>query len=367
MSGPLAEVLEEVAARLAGGRDVCVLTSGDPGYFSLLAALERRFPGRCVVEPGVSSVQLLAARVGLPWQEAVHFSAHGRDLDFVPPADRPCAVLCDGTHTPAAVAAWLAQAGLEGTMAVGVDLGGPEEQVVVGSPSQVAAGRFGRPAAVLFAPQIWVDAGGWTIAPRAVPVRPVLGARAPGMPDDVFLRLEGVPLSRWEVRAVLVAVCRPAERRVIWDVGAGSGGFAVELAAQAPLARVLAFERDPNGCRMTAENAGRFGVRVELIQGVAPEAFSEVEAQAGPDLAVVGGSGGRLAAVLDGLGERLQVGGRVVVAAVTLETLGTAQRLLCDPPWADFDALQLSSARLDRAGIMRGMNPVTLLWADKGA
>ena len=56
----------------------------------------------------------------------------------------------------------------------------------------------------------------------------------------------------------------------------------------------------------------------------------------------------------------------MVVTAVTLDTLGTASRVLSAPPWIGFDALQLSSARLDRVGIMRGMNPITLLWADKG-
>jgi hypothetical protein len=61
----------------------------------------------------------------------------------------------------------------------------------------------------------------------------------------------------------------------------------------------------------------------------------------------------------------LAPGGRVVVTAVTLDTMGTASRVLSAPPWTGFDALQLSSARLDRVGIMRGMNPITLFWADK--
>ena len=371
VAGPLAEVLDAVAARLEGGRDVCVVTSGDPGYFSLLAALERRFPGECVVEPGISSVQLLAARVGLPWQEFAHYSVHGRALDLDLPRDRPCAVLCDDTHDPAAVAARLSEAGFAGTVVVGAGLGGAAEEVFVGTPAQVAAGRFGRPAVVIFAPAAWLAAGGWTVVSRNRAAGSVPGAvgegipGAPGLPDDAFVRGEHVPLSRWEVRAVLAAVARPADRRVIWDVGAGSGGFAVELAGQSPLARVVAFERDPEGCRTIAENAARFGARVEVRAGEAPEIFAAVEPRPAPDLAVVGGSGGRLAGVLAALAERLERGGRVVVTAVTLETLAEVQRFLTAAPWTGFDALQLSSARRDRTGIMRGMNPVTLLWADK--
>jgi precorrin-6Y C5,15-methyltransferase (decarboxylating)/cobalt-precorrin-6B (C15)-methyltransferase len=73
-----------------------------------------------------------------------------------------------------------------------------------------------------------------------------------------------------------------------------------------------------------------------------------------------------LEGVLTAVEQVLAPGGRVVVTAVTLDTMGTASRVLSTSPWTAFDALQLSSARLDRAGIMRGMNPITLLWADKG-
>ncbi len=163
---------------------------------------------------------------------------------------------------------------------------------------------------------------------------------------------------------MLAGVAQAAERRVIWDVGAGSGGFAVELALQAPAARVVAFERDPAGCRATALNAARFGARVEVVEGAAPESLAD-PSLGRPDLCVVGGSGGRLEQVLGLLRGRLAPGGRVIVSAVTLETLATATRVLGSAPWRDFDALQLSSARLERAGIMRGMNPITLLWADR--
>ncbi|MHB0981246.1 MAG: precorrin-6y C5,15-methyltransferase (decarboxylating) subunit CbiE [Thermoleophilia bacterium] len=412
VAGPLDPILDEIERLLEQGEPVCVLTSGDPGYFGMLAAVERRFPGRAVVEPGVSSVQLLAARLGLPWQELRHVSVHGRPLDSLEWTGGPVAVLCGGENTPTAVAARLRAAGEDLRIGVGVAVGGLEEMIVVADPATIAETAFGTPAVMIAAPVRWLAEGGHTMQVRggrrsepevaaqvppgagaptaesfpgagsppppaplpapATPRSPARGAAAsrpacpaPGIPDDEFVRLEGVPLSRWEVRAVLARVARAHERRVIWDVGAGSGGFAVEMALLAPDARVVAFERDPDGCEATRMNAERFGARVEVVEGEAPDVLEHLGGEDRPDLIIVGGSGGRLEEILETVGGWLRPGGRIVVTSVTLETAGTAARVLSWEPWAGHDAIQMATARLDRAGIMRGANPITILWADK--
>ena len=168
LAGPLADTIATVGDRLAAGKDVCVLTSGDPGYFSMLAALERSFPGEAVVEPGVSSVQLLAARVGVPWQDLRHFSVHGRDLAFGPPADRPFAVLCGGDNTPTAVAALPGPDRVRRADGRGRQSGARRRAGDRGRPLRRAATReFGSPAAVLVAPKAWLQQDGWTMRVRA--------------------------------------------------------------------------------------------------------------------------------------------------------------------------------------------------------
>ncbi len=76
---------ERVSARgsireIAAHRDrrVAVLVSGDPGISSLARLVIERF-GRdaCRVIPGVSSVQVAFARLGLDWTGARILSAHG--------------------------------------------------------------------------------------------------------------------------------------------------------------------------------------------------------------------------------------------------------------------------------------------------
>lgn len=72
--------IEIMASRRDGGLQVVLLATGDPGIASLAQPVIRRF-GRenCEVVPGISSVQVAFARLGLSWEDARIVSAHSRD------------------------------------------------------------------------------------------------------------------------------------------------------------------------------------------------------------------------------------------------------------------------------------------------
>lgn len=73
------DLLDRINATTQAGRCVTVLVSGDPGVFSLARNIVLRFgAGRCRIVPGISSVQVAFARVGLDWLNARVVSAHGR-------------------------------------------------------------------------------------------------------------------------------------------------------------------------------------------------------------------------------------------------------------------------------------------------
>lgn len=66
--------------QIADCRTVAVLVTGDPGLFSLSRLVVERFGrDRCTVIPGVSSVQVAFARIGLDWANARILSAHKED------------------------------------------------------------------------------------------------------------------------------------------------------------------------------------------------------------------------------------------------------------------------------------------------
>ena len=68
--------------------EVVVMVSGDPGYYSMLDLLRKKFPPTLIeVIPSVSAMQLAFAKISLPWHDATLLSFHGRqpsreDLKF---------------------------------------------------------------------------------------------------------------------------------------------------------------------------------------------------------------------------------------------------------------------------------------------
>ena len=72
------DVLNQIASR-AGRKKIAVLVSGDPGLCSLAKPVIKRFSrDACEVIPGVSSVQVAFARVGLDWLDARIVTAHDK-------------------------------------------------------------------------------------------------------------------------------------------------------------------------------------------------------------------------------------------------------------------------------------------------
>lgn len=134
ITGDLAEL--ESFLRKIRGQPAAVLVSGDPGFYSLLPWLKRRFPGEEIrVVPGISSVQMAFARLGATWENASFLSLHGRDLGllepFLPSLSQGAAMLVlltGGLNTPGAVGRYLADRGLgDLPVWVGTALGCPGE------------------------------------------------------------------------------------------------------------------------------------------------------------------------------------------------------------------------------------------------
>ncbi|MEY8387536.1 precorrin-6y C5,15-methyltransferase (decarboxylating) subunit CbiE [Oscillospiraceae bacterium 38-13] len=338
---------EEITALLAAAeaREACVLLSGDTGFHSgarrLLPLLEAR--GMEVrVLPGVSSVQCLAARLGRPWQDWVLRSAHGTDCDAAEAVcgGRPVCFLTGGTLGPGALCRRLTEAGL-GNLAVtvGENLSYPEERLETGTAASLA-GRDFAPLSVLLA----------EAAPR-------LPRRTPGIPDGEFLR-GGVPMTKQEVRAVLLGKLAVGPEDVCWDVGAGTGSVSVELAMQARA--VWAVEREPEALDLIRANRERFCAwNLRIAEGRAPEALAGLPR---PDKVFVGGSGRALAEILAAVREAGPAA-RVCVSAVALETVHAAMEALTALGY-ETEIAQISVSRARPAGklhLLAAQNPVFLI------
>ena len=144
--GPLRPALDALAAH---DGDAVVLASGDPGFFGIVRALRERGLG-CAVLPAASSVALAFARAGLPWDDAVVVSAHGRDLRAAVNVCRAypkVAVLTGPGQGPAEIGAALA--GWPRRLLVAEDLGGAGERITECTPADSAARTWTDPNVVL--------------------------------------------------------------------------------------------------------------------------------------------------------------------------------------------------------------------------
>lgn len=76
------KILKEIDAR-RGQKRIAVLVTGDPGLCSLARPIIVRFGmDACEVIPGISSVQVAFARIGLDWLDARIIDAHGASPDI---------------------------------------------------------------------------------------------------------------------------------------------------------------------------------------------------------------------------------------------------------------------------------------------
>ena len=96
-------------------KNCAVLVTGDAGFYSLLAAIRRRFsPDEFIVIPGITAFQLACAKIGLPWQEYLLASAHGKSLDSMYEhlsSDRGAIILTDRKNNPQRIAEYLREKG----------------------------------------------------------------------------------------------------------------------------------------------------------------------------------------------------------------------------------------------------------------
>ncbi|WP_207264129.1 precorrin-6y C5,15-methyltransferase (decarboxylating) subunit CbiE [Desulfovibrio sp. Huiquan2017] len=357
ITGPLKPIIETVRKTANKGRKVVVLADGDPLFYGIGKRLGEEL-GRenLIIEPSLSTVQLAAAKLALPWQDMDFVSLHGRD-DYAPlyaalvRADL-IAVFTDAVNTPAEVARALQERGADCfTMTVLENLGAPDELI--------------RPLT------LW-ETWGMEFAPlnmvileRQYPPEIPLSL---GIPDHFYLHQKNL-ITKLPVRAAGLAHLGVAPDSTVWDLGAGCGSVAIEASHLARRGRVFAVERNKTRAAMIRENIRRTGAwLVDVILGDMPEALKDLPE---PDRIFIGGGlGGESnqdTALLDTACRKLRPRGRIVVHCILLDSLHTAKDHFQAQGW-HFGVTQLQASATDSlAGDLRfkAQNPVFVLWAEK--
>lgn len=333
------------------GQDAAVLYSGDTGFYSGASGFIQPLralgiPARIL--PGVSSVQMLSAALGRPWQDWKLVSAHGCACDPVAEcmANKAVFFLTGGTETPASLCAKLTAAGLGRAHATaGENLGTTEEAIRYGSAEELA-GRSFAPLSVLLVENL--DTASF---------------RSCGFPDESFIRGD-VPMTKQEVRAAALAKLGVKPANILWDVGAGTGSVSVELALAAPQGHVYAVECEPDACELIRKNREKFrAYNLTLIEGKAPDALTSLPA---PDAVFIGGTKGGMDGVLDMIYSK-NPDARVCISAIALETLSSAVAALT-ARGLTAEVTQIAVSRTRPAGrlhLLMANNPIFLITGER--
>jgi cobalt-precorrin-6B (C15)-methyltransferase len=197
---------------------------------------------------------------------------------------------------------------------------------------------------------------------------PLWNSVSPGIPDHLFEELPGIPLSKREIRLLILSHLRLQPRSVLWDIGAGTGTISVEAGLLCPQGRIIAVERDEEVASLIQRNCDRFQLKnVEIIEGSAPECLEQLTEA--PDCICIEG-GRSLKVLLQSAWHYLQPGGRLVATATNFENLYAISEGLAALQARNVEVVQSAVNRLEIRGnhqVFAAVDPTFVLSGEKAA
>lgn len=186
-----------------------------------------------------------------------------------------------------------------------------------------------------------------------------------GIPDTYFIRGKA-PMTKEEVRAVAMGKLRLQEDNVLVDVGAGTGSVSIEAALKLPKGKVYAIEFKEEALGLLEANKGAFEAHnIEIVEGRAADKLKNIK---NFDRIFIGGSCGELPSILDYTMEEITSGGRVVITAVTIETLNKGLEGLKNRNFQEIEVVSVGVSKGRFTGnytLMEAENTIYILSATK--
>lgn len=336
-----------------------VLFSGDSGFYSgceklyqALCEWKKELPKEQAairIYPGISSVAYLAAAAGINWQDAKLMSVHGKGgvdhwkssvLHTVRSHEKTF-LLLSGVQDIQQLGNILWENGCDRcNIAVGYQLSYEEEMVMWCTPKDCRQfTKEGLYSCFILNPE-------WN--------RRVL---SPGTKDSAFIR-EQVPMSKEEIRELVICKLRLREDSVVYDIGSGTGSVSVDIGKLSGGISVYAIEHKMEAAKLTERNVKNAGLyNVSVVEKSAPEAFDGLVPATH---AFIGGSSGNLKEIVNKLYE-VNPRMRVVMTAVSLETVAQINEILGSGYVAEEEIISVQVSRAKNVGnyhLMQAENPI---------
>lgn len=310
--------LKYLKALIETEHNVVVLGSGDPLYYGIGTWISKNFRDASVrFFPAVSSITQACHSLSISQQDVNVVSLHGRPvakLKVALKAHRTLLVLTDNNSRPEHLATICHETGFQDAEIIVCErLGYTDQKISRFRVSELLAAELAGKVQTFDTLHV-----SFVICGENKGYLPEF----PGIKDVDFetgeLGSKGM-ISKREVRLSILSLLQPSKDDIIWDIGAGCGGVAVELAYWRPQASIHAIEHNQERFDCLLQNQKKFGVvrNLKAHFGHAPEILAELPA---PNKVFIGGSDGELPLLLSGLWQKLPDGGQIVVSAVMERT-----------------------------------------------
>jgi cobalt-precorrin-6B (C15)-methyltransferase len=189
--------------------------------------------------------------------------------------------------------------------------------------------------------------------------------RTPGIPDELFETDQEIPITKEEVRAIVISKLRLNEGFAAIDVGCGSGSITVEICLQTRSDNIYAIDFNERAIDLTKINLNKFGVKAKTMLARAEDILPTLPKV---DAIIIGGSWGNIHQILSLAADRLVKGGRIVIDTVLIETTYKALDALQGLKLSAIDITQAAIAKgrqVSTGTLMLARNPVTIISATK--
>ena len=189
--------------------------------------------------------------------------------------------------------------------------------------------------------------------------------RTPGIPDELFERTEQVPITKEDVRALVLSKLRLKENSSAIDIGCGSGSITVELCLQTKDNKVYAIDFEEKATELTRKNLLKFGLKAEVFLSKAQDILPLLPQV---DAIIIGGTWGNIEQIIRLSIDKLKKGGRLVIDTILIETMYKALTTINEASLGEVDVTQviIAKARKVTTGtMMLARNPVIIISATK--
>lgn len=187
----------------------------------------------------------------------------------------------------------------------------------------------------------------------------------PGIPDELFDRDEMVPITKEDVRSIVISKLRLKQGFSVIDIGCGSGSITIELCIQTKSDRIYAIDFDERAIELTNRNLEKFGLKSNVILSKAEDILPSLPEV---DAVVIGGTWGNTEQIFEMAVQRLKIGGRIVVDTILLETMYRALNAFTRSDLHEVDITQVIIAKARKVStgtMMIARNPVLILSATR--